>query len=123
MIASELFFDKIQQQYNNQLPFVAYRKPQSLDLKGIFQTNDTVYKVKNYKESGFVFAPFDDSESSILIPLEQQTEAPFEPVNPDKFARDLADGVNTVINNKELRKKMEKNGSLLLGRNTIQMNS
>ena len=70
MIASELFFNKIQQQYNNQLPFVAYRKPQSLDLKGIFQTNDTVYKVKNYKETGFVFAPFDDSERSILIPLE-----------------------------------------------------
>ena len=70
MIASELFFTKIQQQYNNQLPFVAYRKPLTSDLKGIFQTNDTVYEVENYKETGFVFAPFDDSESSILIPLE-----------------------------------------------------
>ena len=69
MIASELFFDKIQQQYNNQLPFVAYRKPQSLDLKGIFQTNDTVYKVKNYKETGFVFAPFDNQQKAILFPI------------------------------------------------------
>ena len=51
-----------------------------------------------------------NGETGILIPVEQQTEAPFEPINPDKFARDLADGVNTVINNKELREKMEKNG-------------
>jgi glycogen synthase len=49
-------------------------------------------------------------ETGLLIPVEQQTEAPFEPINPDKFARDLADGVNTVINNKELREKMEVKG-------------
>ncbi len=51
-----------------------------------------------------------DGETGILVPVEQQTEAPFEPIYPDKFAKDLADGVNTVINNKELRKKMELNG-------------
>lgn len=51
-----------------------------------------------------------DGETGILIPVEQQTKAPFEPINPDKFARDLANGVNKVINNKELRKKMEING-------------
>jgi glycogen synthase len=51
-----------------------------------------------------------NGETGILIPVEQQTEAPFEPINPDKFARDLADGVNTVINDNELRKKMELNG-------------
>ena len=28
------------------------------------------------------------NETGILIPVEQQTEAPFEPVDPDKFARD-----------------------------------
>ncbi len=70
MIQSEIFFNTIQQQYNNQLPFVAYRKPQSTDLKGIFQKNETVYEVEDYKETGFVFAPFDDAERSILIPLE-----------------------------------------------------
>lgn len=49
-------------------------------------------------------------ETGILIPLEQQKEAPFEPIDPDKFSRDLADGVNKVINNKELRETMAKNG-------------
>ena len=50
------------------------------------------------------------NETGILIPVEQQNSAPFEPINPDKFARDLADGVNKVINNPELRKSMAKKG-------------
>jgi starch synthase len=46
-------------------------------------------------------------ETGLLIPLEQQTVAPFEPVNPDKFARDLAAGVNKIVADEELRKSME----------------
>ncbi len=49
-------------------------------------------------------------ETGLLIPLEQQKEAPFEPIDPDKFSRDLADGVNKVINDKALRETMAKNG-------------
>jgi len=49
-------------------------------------------------------------ETGLLIPLEQQTEAPFEPIDPDKFSRDLADGVNKVISDKDLRETMAKNG-------------
>jgi len=51
-----------------------------------------------------------DGETGILVPVEQQKEAPFEPVNPDKFAKDLANGVNKLINNKELRDSMGKKG-------------
>lgn len=50
------------------------------------------------------------NETGLLIPLDQQTEAPFEPVNPDKFSKDLADGVNKLVQNKELRDKMALNG-------------
>lgn len=49
-------------------------------------------------------------ETGILIPLEQQKEAPFEPINPDKFSRDLADGINKLIKDKALRETMAKNG-------------
>ncbi len=49
-------------------------------------------------------------ETGLLINLEQQKVAPFEPVNPDQFSRDLAAGINTVINDKELCHKMAKNG-------------
>ncbi|SHI71975.1 glycogen synthase [Algibacter luteus] len=51
-----------------------------------------------------------DGETGILVPLEQQTEAPFEPINPDKFSRDLAEGINKVISNEALRETMAKNG-------------
>ncbi|MCF7568744.1 glycogen synthase [Sabulilitoribacter arenilitoris] len=50
------------------------------------------------------------NETGVLIPLEQQDAAPFEPVNPDKFSRDLANGINTVISNDELRNAMAVNG-------------
>ncbi|NNF81579.1 MAG: glycosyltransferase, partial [Flavobacteriaceae bacterium] len=49
-------------------------------------------------------------ETGLLIPLEQQDEAPFEPVDPGRFSRDLADGVNTVVRDAALRKKMEVKG-------------
>ncbi len=49
-------------------------------------------------------------ETGILVPLEQQSEAPFEPVDPDKFSRDLAAGVNKITQNKELSNLMARNG-------------
>lgn len=51
-----------------------------------------------------------DGETGILVPLEQQNVAPFEPVNPDKFSKDLANGINKVISNKSLKETMAKNG-------------
>ena len=46
------------------------------------------------------------NETGILVPVAQQKEAPFEPVDPDQFSRDLAAGVNKVIENPELKNKM-----------------
>ena len=51
-----------------------------------------------------------DGETGILVPLEQQDIAPFEPIDPDKFAKDLAVGINKLVNNKELTETMAKNG-------------
>ncbi len=49
-------------------------------------------------------------ETGLLIPLEQQEEAPFEPKYPDQFSKDLADGVNQLIADKELASQMAKKG-------------
>jgi glycosyltransferase involved in cell wall biosynthesis len=51
-----------------------------------------------------------DGETGILVTLEQQNMAPFEPIDPEKFSKDLAEGINKLINNKELRETMAKNG-------------
>ena len=36
-------------------------------------------------------------ETGYLIPVEQMTESPFEPVNPEKFSRDLAHRINEIM--------------------------
>ena len=51
-----------------------------------------------------------NGETGILVPLEQHHEAPFEPINPDQFSRNLANGINTIINDNELKERMAKNG-------------
>ena len=51
-----------------------------------------------------------NGETGILVPVEQLNVAPFEPVDPDRFAKDLASGVNKVINNPELKKSMAEKG-------------
>ena len=51
-----------------------------------------------------------DGQTGILVPLEQQKTAPFEPVDPERFSKDLADGINSLINNDTLRKSMAING-------------
>ncbi|GAA4280261.1 glycogen synthase [Gaetbulibacter aestuarii] len=49
------------------------------------------------------------NETGILVPLEQQKEAPFEPVDPDTFSQDLAAGINRLIRDKDLRDTMAEN--------------
>ncbi len=49
-------------------------------------------------------------ETGLLIPLDQQTESPFEAINPDGFARDLAGGINELMRNPDLSAKMGKAG-------------
>ena len=51
-------------------------------------------------------------ETGLLIPLEQQQTAPFEPVDPGKFAKDLADGINKLIRDEDLRASMAKRGRM-----------
>ncbi len=51
-----------------------------------------------------------NGETGILVPVEQQNAAPFEPVDPDKFSRDIANGINEIISNKDLRDIMAKKG-------------
>ena len=49
-------------------------------------------------------------ETGLLIPVEQQQEAPFEPVDPERFSQDLADGINQLIQDRALRDSMAQNG-------------
>ncbi|WP_272148590.1 chorismate-binding protein [Tenacibaculum aiptasiae] len=67
-------FSATKKALENQLPFVIYRKSTTTALKAWFQKNDTLYTSENYTESGFIFTPFDNNNSAILIP---ETESSF----------------------------------------------
>ncbi|WP_452218731.1 chorismate-binding protein [Lacinutrix undariae] len=62
------FFTALTSQLEAQLPFVAYRKPKMTTVKALLQNTDELHTITDYTESGFVMAPFDDRELSILIP-------------------------------------------------------
>src|SRR5437764_11137334 len=51
-----------------------------------------------------------DGETGFLVPLEQRKESPFEPAIPEKFARDLAQRVNELMTDRQLRERFEKAG-------------
>ncbi|REE07902.1 isochorismate synthase [Winogradskyella pacifica] len=64
------FFDALEQQYKNNLPFVVYSRPINSIIKCWLQEDDSVYKSETFAESGFLFAPFDLKQNSILFPKE-----------------------------------------------------
>jgi alpha-maltose-1-phosphate synthase len=51
-----------------------------------------------------------DGETGFLVPLEQMRESPFEPLNPEKFSRDLAGKINQLMKDRQLRDKFGKAG-------------
>lgn len=72
------FKELIERQYQANLPFVLYHKPQEVEVnlmtqtdKELFYLNDTV------NESGFIFAPFDASKKAIIFPHKQTNSFSF----------------------------------------------
>ncbi len=68
-MVSEDFFKHIETQFDNQLPFVVYRKPNEVEAKAILQNDDAIYKTSNFIEQGFVFSPFENIDDTVLTPL------------------------------------------------------
>ena len=84
-------FEKASRHFNANLPFAVYCKPDSEQLIGIFQRNKNLHFVKDFDESGFVFAPFNGNEI-VLIP-ENDSEILIEVCkrNPSQFILEFND--------------------------------
>lgn len=61
------FYSRIENQLQNDLPFVVYNKPKSGKLVGFFQRDKRLHLVEDFTETGFVFAPFVHGKT-VLIP-------------------------------------------------------
>lgn len=108
-IDTNSFFDKIKDALRVKLPFVAYRYPETNTLKGFFQQSDDLYFTKIYTESGFVFASFDATNSSILFPLSKSDclETTFSEgkINDDAINDDFSSFENSRTSHIRLVKK------------------
>jgi glycosyltransferase involved in cell wall biosynthesis len=51
-----------------------------------------------------------DGETGFLVPIDQMNESPFEPRDPDKFARDLAARINQLMADPALSEKFGRAG-------------
>jgi starch synthase len=51
-----------------------------------------------------------DGVTGLLVPLEQQQESPFEPLDPQRFSRDLATAINRLLGDAGLRERMVRAG-------------
>ena len=65
------FFNQLQNRLENQLPFVAYRKPNETSVYAILQKNDALNYCQDFTNSGFVFSPFENIENAIILPLNE----------------------------------------------------
>jgi alpha-maltose-1-phosphate synthase len=53
-----------------------------------------------------------DGETGFLVPVAQMKESPFNPLHPEKFARDLAVKINELMRDEKLRARFGKAGRL-----------
>lgn len=78
--------DKAARQWEAGLPFVIYNKPNAAKLIGIFQRDAQLHCVADFKECGFVLAPF-SGNNIVLIP-ESESEVLTENFQPEAVSLD-----------------------------------
>lgn len=102
------FFEQITIQLSANLPFVAYRKPNTTTIKAMLQHNDALYSLVDFSESGFVYAPFDSREVTYIMPLEHSKIIDVEFVADDLLEHDIhkkSVSANAVNVNSEVDKQ------------------
>lgn len=93
-------FDKITEFYSEKLPFVVYRKPQNKNVVGFFMKDDALVFTENFKEKGFIFAPFLSEDKVVLFPEDNAFCFSEELIVKDDF-KDIA----VVANNQQGKEK------------------
>ncbi|MCH4823746.1 chorismate-binding protein [Gramella lutea] len=86
MTNAEEFYKKLRDQLQSDFPFVAYRKPGEILVKALLQEEKKTFKIGDYTECGFAFAPFDANASVYLIPSEYSEFTQYQPISREEEA-------------------------------------
>lgn len=65
-----IFYTEISKIYKSNLPFVIFRKPKSNNLTAIAQKTAALYELTSFEQTGFIFAPFQNKEKTVLFPID-----------------------------------------------------
>ncbi|WP_430409104.1 chorismate-binding protein [Kordia sp.] len=87
--------------FENNLPFVAYRKPNATAINVIFQHDDALHEVSDFTESGFIFAPFDATQQAVLIPFEDVQQTIIETI-PAPKASSISEYISAEAHQKHI---------------------
>lgn len=74
MLKPSTFFESLESQFKKNLPFVAYAKPNTNKVNALLQEDQELTEVTDFTESGFVFAPFNSNDKTILFPFQKSTK-------------------------------------------------
>lgn len=110
---SASFFDELRQQFDKKLPFVVYSRPINSVIKCWMQRDDRLHITKTYSESGFVFAPFNSDDDTIVFPEDEcahkilEVETPLD-LKPDKiFLSDVSKDSSKEVHLELLEKAIQ----------------
>lgn len=78
-------FELADRELLNHKPFVIYRKAGDTTLNFLIQEDDQLHTTTDFTETGFVFAPFDSSSPTLLIPgkIESIEDCDFKVTMPE----------------------------------------
>ncbi len=91
-------FKNIEKSLIKKHPFVCYRKSNNTLISSFFQQNDKLHLDTNLDSSGFVFAPFDDNNNTVIIPKEES-----ELIEEHYFEKDAS--TLKTVNSKDQKSK------------------
>lgn len=82
---------QVETQYQNELPFVVFRKPHESQVKAYLQLDATRFTTADFQDAGFVFASFEGT-INYCIPAKtaQVLEAQFEAAKTTLFSVDVS---------------------------------
>jgi isochorismate synthase len=104
------FLERLRKHFDLKLPFVAYRKPEATSVNAFLQNEESLFTTKDFTESGFVFAPFDDHKKAILIPEEASEKIT---LGTSEFSSEITDPQSTSTSSEEKAEAREKHFSLV----------
>ena len=100
--------ERIAQQVKAQRPFVLYSDFNQTQFKALFQNSSKAYQTSEFDKNGFVFAPFDLSQPTYIIPDDISEHATYKlPKVKDSFFSSQIQTTNAKAHKKLIKKAIQ----------------